>query len=138
MRNIVFTLGCGFVAFLAGLLIYHYNKSPRNVSKETGIPVTAAELYTQFTSDHLQANQAYLNKVLQVSGQVLTIKNTPYGGPVVVLSTGDPAVGVACTLDTVEPSAQPVKPGERITVKGICTGYLSDVVLSNSQLVNAN
>jgi hypothetical protein len=136
MRNIVFTLGCALVAFLAGLLIHFYNKPPRNVAKETGIPVTATELYAQFSSDHLQANQAYLNKVLQVSGQVLTIKNSPYAGPVVVLSTGDPLFGVACSLNMVEPSAQPVKPGEKITVKGICTGYLSDVVLSNSCLVN--
>jgi hypothetical protein len=136
MRNIVFTLGCGFVAFLAGLSIYCYQKPTRNVAKETGIPVTATELYAQFTSDQLQANQVYLNKVLQVSGQVLTIKNTPYEGPVVVLRTSDPMFGVACALSKLEPSAQPVKPGETITIKGICTGYLSHVVLSNSCLVN--
>ena len=136
MRNITFTLGCGLVAFLAGLLIHFYNKPPRNVAKETGIPVTATELYAQFTSDHSQANAVYLNKVLQVSGQVLTIKNSPFADPVVVLSTGDPLFGIACSLNMVEPSAKPVKPGEKITVKGVCTGYLSDVVLSNSCLVN--
>ena len=136
MRNISFTLGCTLVAFLAGLLIHFYSKPPRNVAKETGIPVTATELYAQFSSDHIQANQAYLNKVLQVSGQVLTIKNSQYAAPVVILSTGDPLFGVACSLSQVEPAAQPVKPGEKITVKGICTGYLSDVVLSNSCLVN--
>jgi hypothetical protein len=134
--RIVFTLGCCFVAFLAGLLIYSYSKPTRNVAKESGIPVTATELYAQFTSDHSQANAVYLNKVLQVSGQVLTIKNSPYAGPVVVLSTGDPLFGIACSLNMVEPSAKPVKPGEKITVKGVCTGYLSDVVLSNSCLVN--
>jgi hypothetical protein len=134
--RIIFTLGCGFVAFLAGLLIYSYSKPTRNVAKESGIPVTATELYAQFTSDHSQANAAYLNKVLQVSGQVLTIKNSPYAGPVVILSTGDPLFGIACSLNMVEPSAKPVKPGEKITVKGVCTGYLSDVVLSNSCLVN--
>jgi len=136
MRNIGFTLGCMFVAFLSGLLIHLYNKPHRNVAKETGIAVTATELYTRFSSDHIQANQAYLNKVLQVSGRVLTIKNSPYAGPVVILSTGDPMFGVACSLSQVEPSAKPVKPGETITIKGICTGYLSDVVLSNSCLVN--
>jgi len=106
------------------------------VAKETGIPVTATELYAQFSSDHIQANEAYLNKVLQVRGQVLTIKNSRYAAPVVILNTGDPMFGVACSLSQVEPSAQPVKPGETITIKGICTGYLSDVVLSNSCLVN--
>ena len=80
--------------------------------------------------------KAYLNKVLQVRGQVLTIKNTPYDGPVVVLRTGDPLFGIACSLNRVEPSSQPVKPGQTITIKGICTGYVSHVVLSNSCLVN--
>lgn len=134
MRNIVFTLGCGFVAFLAGLLIYCYNK-PRNLATETGIPVTATELYSQFTSDQLQANQAYLNKVLQVSGQVLTIKNTPYAGSTVVLYTGDPVCNVSCRLNKKEHMTG-VKPGEKITIKGICSGYMSDVVLTNGQLAN--
>src|SRR5689334_23063356 len=98
MRNIVFMLGCCLVAFFAGLLIYLYSKPTRNISAETGIPVSASELYARFASDHLQANEIYLNKVLQVSGQVLTIKNTPYAAPVVILNTGDPLNGIACSL----------------------------------------
>lgn len=132
----LFTLGCALVATLAGFLIHSYNKPPRSVVSETGIPVTATELYAQFTSDQLQANQVYLNKVLQVSGQVLQVKNTPYAGSVVVLNTGDPLVGIACTLNMTATTARPVKPGEKITIKGICSGYLSDVVLTNSCLVN--
>jgi hypothetical protein len=105
-------------------------------ASEAGIPVTAAELYAKYTSDQLLANQTYLNKVLQVSGQVLQVKNTPYAGQVVVLNTGDPMVGIACSLNMAEQTTRPVKPGEKITIKGICSGYLSDVVLTNSCLVN--
>ncbi|MCS3795350.1 hypothetical protein [Niastella sp. OAS944] len=137
MRNIAFLLGCCLVAFLAGLLIYFYNKPTRNVAAETGISITAAELYAQFNTDHLQANEVYLNKVLQVSGQVLSIKNTPYAAPVVILNTGNPECGIACLLNhLVAPTAHPVKPGETIIIKGICTGYVNHVVLSNSSLVN--
>lgn len=127
-------LGCCVVAALAYLLIYCYNKPARNVAKENAIPVTATELYAQFNADQLQANAVYLNKVLEVKGQVLKIRNTPYGEPIVVLNTGDPMFGVACSLYKLSPSAQPVKPGESITVKGICTGYVSHVVLSNCLL----
>lgn len=134
--RIFFALGCAFVVALAGMLMYHYNKRARNVAAETGIPVTATELYYKFTSNEPQANQAYLNKVLQVSGQVLEVKSIPNSGKVVVLNTGDPMFGVACTLNTIEPATGKVKPGEKITVKGICTGYLSDVVLTNSYLIN--
>lgn len=134
--RILFTLGCGLVVALAGTLIYLYNKPPRNVADETGIPVSATELYAKFTTNEPQANQAYLNKVLQVSGQVLEVKSTSAAGEVVVLNTGDPMFGVACSLDKAETSAREVKPGEKITVKGICTGYLSDVVLSRSFLIN--
>jgi hypothetical protein len=136
MRNIFFTLGCALVAALAGILIYLYNKPHRNVIAETGIPITATELYAKFTSNEGQANQAYLNKVLQVSGQVLAIKSNSTAGKVVILNTGDPLFGVVCTLNLQEKVLRPMKPGEKITVKGICTGYLSDVVLTNSYLVN--
>jgi hypothetical protein len=136
MRNIVFTLGCGFVAFLAGVLIYLYNQPQPSLVSKTGIPVTAAELYAQFTADHLQANEVYLNKVLQVSGKVLTIKNTPHAGRIVILNTGDPMYGVACTLSMLPSTNRLVKPGEMIIIKGICSGYVSHVLLTNSSLVN--
>lgn len=136
MRNIVFTLGCFLVVMLAGVLLYLYNKPPRNVAGETGIPVTATELYQKFTSNEMQANQAYLNKVLQVSGQVLEIKHTHHAGKVVVLNTGDPMFGVACTLDNLQTLEKAVKPGARIVVKGVCTGYLTNVVLTHGYLMN--
>lgn len=136
MRNIFFTLGCFLVVILAGVLLYLYNKPARNVAGETGIPVTATELYQKFTSNEIQANQAYLNKVLQVSGQVLEVKDTHNAGRVVVLNTGDPMFGVACTLDNITSPDKAVKPGEKIVVKGVCTGYLSDVVLTHGYLMN--
>jgi hypothetical protein len=136
MRNIFFALGCGLVMALAGTMVYQYNKPARDAANETGIPVTAQELYQQFSSNEPQANQAYLNKVLQVSGQVLEVKNNSNASSVVVLNTGDPLFGVACTLNNKGGKAAPIKPGEKITVKGICTGFLSDVVLTNSYLVN--
>jgi len=136
MRNIVFTLGCGVVACLAGILIYIYNKPPRSLVSEAGIPVTATELYAQFSADHLQANEVYLNKVVQVSGQVLTIKDTRYAGRIVVLNTGDPLFGIACTLNRLPSTARQVKTGEKITIKGICSGYVSHVMLTNSCLIN--
>jgi len=136
MRNIVFTLGCGFVAFLAGVLIYLYNQPQPSLVSTTGIPVTATELYARFTADHLHANEFYLNKVLQVSGRVLTIKNTPHAGRIVILNTGDPLYGVACTLNMLQSANRLVKPGETIIVKGVCSGYVSHVLLTNGSLVN--
>lgn len=132
MRNIFFMLGCVLVAALAGVLIYLYNKPARNVVAETGIPISAKELFTKFSTNEPQANTAYLNKVLQVSGQVLEVKHNSTAGRVVILNTGDSLFGIACTMTKPEV----VTPGEKITIKGICTGYLSDVVLTNSYLVN--
>ena len=136
MRNIFFTLGCFTVVILAGVILYLYNKPSRNVAGENGIPVTATELYKKFTSNEPQANQTYLNKVLEVRGQVLEVKNTQHAGKVVVLNTGDPMFGVACTLDTKQTAEKAFKPGEQIVVKGVCTGYLSDVVLTHGYLMN--
>jgi putative nucleic acid binding protein len=136
MRNIFFTLGCFTVIILAGVILYLYNKPSRNVAGETGIPVTAKELYQKFTSNESQANQTYLNKVVEVKGQVLEVKNTQHAGKVVVLSTGDPLFGVACSLDNAQTQEKDFTPGQQIVVKGVCTGYLSDVVLTHGYLMN--
>lgn len=134
--RIFFALGYAVVVALACTLLYKYNHPPRNIAVETGIPITATELYNQFISDEPQANQAYLNKVLQVSGQVLEVKSIPNSGKIIVLNTGDPMCRVACTLDHVETSAVQVKPGEKITIKGVCSGFISDVQLTNGYLIN--
>jgi hypothetical protein len=116
----------------AGFGWYQYNKPQQDVAELSAESVTATHLFKDFMANEMQANKAYLNKALKVSGKVLEVKQNQQAQLQVILDTGDPMFGIACTLD--HPS-KPIKSGDNVTIKGICTGYLNDVVLIKSLLL---
>jgi uncharacterized secreted protein with C-terminal beta-propeller domain len=105
---------------------YIFNKPHRSVEDEVSIPVTASEIFSAYNSDETHANALYLDKIISVSGEIAEIKNNQDNKMVLVLKTTDPIFGVACTL---KESTDKLKSGNQVTVKGICSGYASDVVL---------
>jgi hypothetical protein len=114
--------------FFAGLAIwwYFWEKPRRDVKNEAAVEIAAADLFKAFSENEQKANGLYLDKVIEVTGKVTEVKNNQSGQQVVVLETTDPIFGVSCTLKTVDPSLQA---GAPVTLKGFCSGYLSDVVL---------
>jgi hypothetical protein len=112
---------------------YQFNKPQRNVADLSAQPVMAANLFKEFSTNETAANTMYLNKALEVTGKVLEVKQTPQARQQVILDSGDPMFGIACTLDQ---PAQNLKAGDQVTIKGICTGYLNDVILINSLRLN--
>ncbi|HEX8038391.1 MAG TPA: hypothetical protein VF490_04550 [Chryseosolibacter sp.] len=123
---VVFTLG-SVVAYRL------YNKPHRSVEKESPYAsMSAYELFSAFETNEAEANIRYLDKVIEVDGTVSEILSNQDGESVLLLKTGDPLFGISCTI---KGGIANVKPGMPVTVKGICTGYLSDVVLTDGLLV---
>lgn len=115
-------------AATAGYL--YINKPHRSLSDEDGIAVSADSLFLAFATNEANANTRYLNAVVRVSGVVKTVEQNTEGRVVIVLDSGDPMFGINCTLE----GAGNATVGQRVTVKGICTGYLADVVITQAQL----
>jgi hypothetical protein len=120
---IVFVLAASFAAYA---WFFIWNQAPVNVEKAKAIPVSAKALFQAYSTNEQMANQSYLEKILEVTGEVTTVTTNAEGFTVVLLKTDDPVFGINCTL---EKSTNEIKQGTRITLKGICTGYLTDVVL---------
>ena len=118
-----------------GVIYLMYNKPHRNPATETPIKVNAIELYKSFESNETEANKLYLDKVLEVTGKITEVSSNQNGMPVLALETQNIMFGVRCTMGTAESTAQV---GETITIKGICTGYLSDVIITNAIRVDDN
>jgi hypothetical protein len=119
------------VASLAtGVAYIMYNKPHRDPTRESAIQITSAVLFDNFNQDETNANSLYLDKVLEVTGRVLEVTTNQDQMMVVVLETSDPIFGVRCSMS----SPVNVRVSEQVTVKGICTGFLSDVILTNSFL----
>lgn len=99
-----------------------WNKPHQNVEDAPAIAVTATELYNCFIKDSVKANEQYTNKIVQVSGEVSQVSMNQQLQQVVLLKTAVDEAFVNCTLEGKKVSA---KAGDRITLKGICSGYIS-------------
>ena len=124
-----------FVVVVAVGICYAYyiwNKPARDVSKEEGIRITAIAIFDSFTQNEQAANASFLNKAIEVTGKVADVKKNQAGETVVYLQSSDPMFGVNCTFKE-DPGL--IAKGSTITFKGICTGYLSDVVINEGILV---
>lgn len=124
-------IGLTIVALIGAVIGYSlWNKPQKNMtSAKTDISIEAKDLLTAFETSENEANTKYLDKVIAVKGVVKEVKNEG-GKTCISLETESPMSGVLCNLD---PLSQHTKTnfavGEAIVFKGVCTGFLSDVVL---------
>jgi hypothetical protein len=109
-----------------------YNKPHRDPLSESSIKISATELFRSYESDEAAANGLYLDKVVEVSGKIAELTTNQEMIPIVSLETENPMFGIRCTMEGPTINA---KPGDSVTIKGICTGYLSDVVIIKATIV---
>jgi len=117
----------------AGWGYYQYQRPHQSAAGETAnVTIGADSLYTQYAGDEKGCDTKYLGKVVEVSGQLSEIQHSGQS-EVWILSTGAANTGgVNCQLFPGEKVPEPhPKPGDQVTLKGRCTGFLMDVNLSD-------
>lgn len=119
-----------------GLL--EFNREPESAAAKSEVAsLSASELLADFTMDEAAATARYVGtkeQAIRVTGVVRSIEPSGEGLVNVTLETGDPMAGVICEFLAAEvPSTW--KPGSNVAVKGICTGFLIDVILNRCAAV---
>ncbi len=117
------------IAGVAGYRLYH--KPHRSAAAENAIDISAAQLSGEFERDEAIANKKYLGRAVQVTGTVSDISTNQENKPVLVL-TGDDMGGVQCTLLNGDNT---IKKGDLVTIKGFCSGFLTDVIINSCIVV---
>ena len=117
---------------VACYLVNLYNKPHINVAETTPkIELMAKTLLDDFQNDENVANLNYLGQIIQVKGTITSIENGT-----VTLGNSDSFGSIICNLSLEESKhILDLKEGQNISIKGICTGYLMDVILINSVIV---
>lgn len=123
---------CLLMAIVAIYGVYIWNKPARDVSDEESIKITAIAIFDSFSNNEQAANQVFLNKAIEVTGKVVGVQKNQAGKTVVYLQSEDPVFGINCTFRD-DPGT--IDSNSVITFKGICTGYLDDVVLNEGVLI---
>ena len=118
------------IAFSVYYYIFIYSSNNhRQVQSETGIVITADSLVAKYQADEKLANSLYLNKAVVVTGNLLSIDKNQEGKTTLVIGRTDSFSNVSVTMISNAPITQKV--GTPITIKGLCTGTLSDVVITD-------
>ncbi len=118
------------VLFLLFLKLYIFRYSDTSVSsRKAEAELNAGELVKYFETDEQSANAKYLNKVIEVKGVVDNITDTKNDITVYLKEKGTTA-GVMCSFAKNELKPNALKPGDTARIKGVCNGYLMDVVLN--------
>lgn len=114
------------------LLIYSkWNKAPGSIEKADAVQLNAVGLFREFSENEQQATEAYNGKVIETTGIVGSTVTNQEGKIIVQLQTNDPLFGINCTMEK-DPG---VKQGETVTIKGVCSGYTTDVILIRCYLI---
>lgn len=110
---------------------YQYNRPVASLeSANADVVLEAPALLKAFETNETTANTQYLDKVIEVSGQISRIEEDGEKKSI-YLSTGNEMSSVICEMELGTPS-DGLAVGGKVTVKGKCTGYLMDVVLVQS------
>lgn len=120
------------VALGIGYGIYEFNRTGKDTSKKAAdFSLTAENLCAAFEADEMQANAQYLDKVIEVEG---TLMNQENGDHLILTLKGTDLVNLRAEL-AVDQSPQ-LNSGDLVKLKGICTGSLLDVVLTECVIID--
>jgi len=125
------------VCIAGGVGAYLYFKPAKSYHHATpDITLEAGEIVCDFTSDENTANAKYLNKVIEVHGTVKDISQDEKGLTSVNLGVLNQVAMVSCSMDSnVTESYSSLAIGDKVKIKGLCSGMLMDVVLVKCVLV---
>ena len=126
------------IALVAAGAVYYYVfvysvQNHRNINDEQAISIIADSLAQQFTNDEAVANTNYLNKVIDLKGVVIDTASNQLGKPTLTIGNVNNMSNVFITLS--ERPLAPIKLNDTVRVKGICSGFLSDVVINDATIV---
>jgi hypothetical protein len=134
MKKTIFVI-VGLVVVGAGVWFYYlYNKKVASLeNQKPDVEVSAEKLLADYTTDEKAANSTYLGKVVQVSGKVTNVAEEE-GKKKVNLDTGNPISAIICEVENGKDIGD-IKAGDEVKMKGLCSGYLSDVILVQANVV---
>ncbi|MBE0654157.1 MAG: hypothetical protein IH594_10190 [Bacteroidales bacterium] len=137
-KNVIF-IGAAVVLVIVIAGVYFFNLGSSDLSNaEPDYHLTATELYSEFSSNETRASDTYIDKVIDVTGTVLAKETLKDNIVNISLDSGNPFGSVICTFSgNPEDVLSNIEIGDSLTIRGICSGMLMDVLMNNCVLVKS-
>jgi len=114
-----------------------YNKPFLNVSKsKPDIILNSQVLLNDYQEDETLANKKYADKLIQITGEIVKIA---INKGVIIISLKDfngQSTIICHMLAKDNLKALKLQIGNEVIIKGICTGYLLDLIMVKCVLIN--
>lgn len=133
VKKLVWAAGAVFLLGIAAV-VYVFNKPHASVAKPEYF-VAANELIAEFEENESAADKKYVGKAVEVTGKVTEVmeKDNSF---VILLGDSTFVSRVSCTLQGNQDSmAYGLRKDDVLTVRGICSGRLLDVILTDCNIV---
>jgi hypothetical protein len=90
------------------------------VAEKASIEISAFGLVSSFLENSADANQKYLDNVVEITGTVKSVKPDQLQQIVILLKEDGQLAGISCTFTSeTSPTASELVVGSKITIKGI-------------------
>ena len=119
-RNI-FSIFIAILVIAAVIGFMMWNEPHRDIKDATALKTTAVVLYSNLTKDSARMKSKLVNQVVEVSGEVKNVLKNQKGDQIILLKTNTSGGSINCTM---EEKISNVKPGDTISIKGLCSGYI--------------
>lgn len=136
LKNITITV-LTLITIVIVVVFKTYNKPHINVAKTTpDITVLPEALIHEYETDENSANSKYLDQIIQVTGPISKIESEQ-DKTIITIGKEELFGNVDCHMSSEEKNQFiQLKVGQEVTIKGVCTGYLMNVILVRSVLAN--
>jgi hypothetical protein len=131
-KRTILWVGIPLLALVAFAWAWHlYHKPHESAAGETAaVTIDADSLYHQYQQDEHASDLKYMGKVIAISGKLMEIQHSG-NAEIWIVSTQPGGGGINCQMfPGARPEVTP-KPGDVVTLKGRCTGFLMDVNLAD-------
>lgn len=137
-----------FLSVLGVLILavgfYAYRQYSRKVTPldqvRADLSINATDLISAFETDEEKANSRFLKKedfIIAVEGTVKEVTKDESGNVTVVLGDQGTLSSVRCSMDAgYQEKALSLQTGDRVVVKGNCTGFNADELLGSDVILN--
>jgi hypothetical protein len=129
----------GVVTFIAvvgiGAALYLFRMPHKDIGKaKPDFIITAIDIQKAFEDNETLATAKYVNKILEIEGEVESVKTGEANVFNVILKSGSDLSSVICTFPAAtEPAGFTV--GAKVSIRGECSGFLMDVLMNNCVLI---
>ena len=117
--------------------LHEYNRTNKDLRKvKANVKISVIDLIKEYNDNDSSANQKYLGKIIEVTGNIKEVNTDDKGYYTVVLGDAGNMSSVRCSMDTsYQQHAAKLAAGSSITIRGVCTGFNQDEMGLGSDVI---